>query len=74
MSNNLNAQWQPANPGGLAKQFSRLGWIGFWIQLALLSIPILLLVYVLAASSPVSAQQRGIDLSNYLSRRHKRSA
>lgn len=59
--------WHPTNPEKLARQFSRLGWIGFWTQLALLCIPILLLIYVVLLSAPESAQQRGIDLSNYLS-------
>jgi hypothetical protein len=63
----LRGQWRPSNPESLAKQFSRLGWIGFWVQLALVSIPILLLIYVLLLSSPESAQRRGINLSNYLS-------
>jgi len=67
MQNKLSTHWQPANPERLAKHFSRLGWIGFWIQLALLAIPIALLVYVLLVSSPESAQRRGIDLGNYLS-------
>jgi hypothetical protein len=67
MQNNPSTPWQPANPDRLAKQFSRLGWIGFWIQFALLAVPIVLLVYVLFVSSPESAQRRGIDLSNYLS-------
>jgi len=67
MSKKLKAQWQLSNPESLAKQFSRLGWIGFWIQLVLVSIPIILLLYVLFISSPESAQSRGIDLSNYLS-------
>ena len=30
---------------GLAKAFSRLGWIGFWLQLAIGSIPVALLIY-----------------------------
>jgi hypothetical protein len=59
--------WQPVNPEKLAKQFARLGWLGFWIQLALLAIPLLLLVYVLVLRTPESAHQSGIDLSNYLS-------
>ena len=63
----LRGQWWPSNPESLAKQFSRLGWIGFWVQLALVSIPILLLIYVLLLSSPESTQRRGINLSNYLS-------
>ncbi len=67
MANNLEAQWEPANRAGLARRFSRLGWIGFWVQLALLVIPIALLIYVLFVASPESAQRRGIDLSNYLS-------
>ena len=67
MPNNMSAQWQPENAESLAKQFSRLGWIGFWIQIALLAIPVLLLVYVLFLSSPESVQRRGIDLGNYLS-------
>jgi hypothetical protein len=67
MQKNLKAQWQPSNPESLARQFSRLGWIGFWIQIVLVSIPILLLMYVLFVSSPESAQRKGIDLSNYSS-------
>ena len=67
MSSGLTEPWQPANPEGLARDFSRLGWIGFGMQLALISIPIVLLIYVVFVSSPESAQRRGIDLSNYLS-------
>ncbi len=59
--------WRPSNPERLARQFSRLGWLGFWIQGALLIVPILLLLYVLFFSGADSAQRRGIDLSNYLS-------
>ncbi len=67
MSTNISAGWQPSNPARLSKHFSRLGWLGFWIQAVLLVIPVLLLVYVLFVTSPESAQQRGIDLSNYFS-------
>jgi hypothetical protein len=27
MSKNVKEKWRPANPQGIAKQFSRLGWI-----------------------------------------------
>ena len=64
---NAIAQWPPENPGSLARQFSRLGWIGFWMQLVLVSMPLILILYVLFLSSPESAQRKGIDLSNYLS-------
>jgi len=67
MPKKQKAPWQLSNPESLAKQFSRLGWIGFWMQIVLVSIPIILLLYVLFISSPDSAQRRGIDLSNYLS-------
>lgn len=67
MSKNPKEQWQPAQPESLSKQFSRLGWIGFWMQVVLVSIPVILLLYVVFISSPDSAQRRGIDLSNYLS-------
>ena len=59
--------WQPAKPEKLSKQFRRLGWLGFWIQLAMLAIPLVLLIYVLFLRSPESPQRIGIDLSNYLS-------
>lgn len=63
----MNTPWQPSNPAKLAHQFSRLGWFGFWMQLALIIVPILLLVYLLFFATPDSAQRRGIDLGNYLS-------
>ena len=67
MTNNLTAEWQPLHPARLAKQFSWLGWVGFWLQLALVTAPILLLMYVLFVSSPESVQRKGIDLSDYFS-------
>ena len=67
MSKNTKTPWLPSNPESLARQFSRLGWIGFWIQVVLIAVPILLLIYVMFFSGPDSAQSKGIDLSNYLS-------
>lgn len=67
MSENTKTPWLPSNPESLARQFSRLGWIGFWIQVVLIAVPILLLIYVMFFSGPDSAQSKGIDLSNYLS-------
>jgi hypothetical protein len=67
MPNNPLTQWHLSNPEKMAKQFSRIGWFGFWLQLAMLLIPILLLIYVLLIGSPESAQRKGIDLSSYLS-------
>ena len=67
MSKNPKSPWKLSKPESLAQQFSRLGWIGFWMQVALIILPIILLLYVLFISSPESAQRKGIDLSNYLS-------
>ena len=67
MAEQPQPRWQPPNPESLARHFRRLGWLGFWIQVTLLLIPILLLIYVLFFSAPDSAHSRGIDLSNYLS-------
>ena len=67
MTNDLSAHGQVSNPEDLAKHFSRLGWIGFWIQLALVSIPLILMLYVVFVASPESVQRKGIDLRNYLS-------
>ena len=67
MSDEPATQWQPTNPVKLAKQFSRLGWIGFWIQLVLIIVPVLLFIYLVFFATPDTAQRRGIDLGNYLS-------
>ena len=67
MVTSTNTPWQPVKPEKLSKQFRRLGWLGFWTQVAMLAIPVLLLIYVLFLRSPESAPRIGIDLSNYLS-------
>jgi hypothetical protein len=61
------APWPPANPEQLGSTFSRLGWIGFFVQLALLTVPLLLALYMLFGFAADSPARRGIDLSNYLS-------
>ena len=67
MAKNSELQRKPSNPESLARHFSRWGWTGFWMQLGLLLIPIVLLAYVLFIGGEDSAQRRGINLSNYLS-------
>ena len=62
-----NAKWPPANALSLGRLFLRLGWFGFGIQAILVSVPIILLFYVMFVSSPESVQRKGIDLRNYLS-------
>ncbi len=61
------APWPPKNPEKLGATFTKLGWIGFVIQLVLLTVPLLLALYMWVGFSPESAARKGIDLSNYLS-------
>ena len=51
---------------GIARSFARLGWIGFWLQVALATLPILLLLYVLLSKGSGSMLGRGIDLRDYV--------
>lgn len=59
--------WPPANPDQLGATFAKLGWIGFVIQLVLLTVPLMLALYMFMGFTPESPARRGIDLSNYLS-------
>ncbi|WP_295884658.1 DUF3611 family protein [uncultured Thiohalocapsa sp.] len=61
------APWPPANPEQLGTTFAKLGWIGFFIQLVLLTVPLSLALYMIVGFAPDSPARRGIDLSNYLS-------
>ena len=36
---------QPSINGSLSGAFSRAGWIGFWLQLGIGAIPVVLLIY-----------------------------
>ena len=53
-----NAKLSSIN-GGLAGAFSRLGWIGFWLQFAIGSIPVALLIYGLLFGGNDSIGTRG---------------
>ena len=64
MSNKLGTEWSTKRREGIARQFSFLGRVGFYIQLALLVVPILLAIYIFLLGG--SAHSR-INLGNYLS-------
>jgi hypothetical protein len=49
----------------LARSFSMLGWIGFWVQVVFGSIPILLMIYYLAFSSSASVIRSGFPFIEY---------
>jgi hypothetical protein len=67
MSKDTDSTWELKDPEKLAKHFKRLGWIGFWVQLVLLTLPVFLLFYVLFIKSSETILSKGIDLSAYLS-------
>jgi len=54
------------DPEQLARPFARLGWLGFWLQVALASLPIILLLYVVLRAPPVSGSGRGVDVREYV--------
>lgn len=51
----------------LAKTFTRLGWTGFWLQVVLGSIPVLLMFYVFIFSGNLSGPRAGLPIVEYLS-------
>ncbi len=51
---------------GIARSFARLGWIGFWLQVALATLPLVLLLYVLLSSGSGSMPGRGVDLRDFV--------
>jgi hypothetical protein len=51
----------------LAKTFNRLGLAGFWLQLVLGSIPVLLMVYVFIFSGSFSGPRSGLPVVEFLS-------
>ncbi len=67
MTNNLMESPQPSGLISLARTFSRLGWIGFWLQIVIGSIPLLLTVYVFVfARLPSGGPRAGLALVEYL--------
>ncbi|HEX4570163.1 MAG TPA: DUF3611 family protein [Dongiaceae bacterium] len=58
---------KPSISGGLARLFSRLGWIGFWLQIAIGSVPVALLIYALLFSKGGVGTRGSFALLQYLS-------
>ena len=69
MLRGLRSRLRPTTLQALAPEFGRVARIGFWMQVVLGVIPILLLLYTLVSGSGGSAmaQRKGIDLGGYLS-------
>ena len=52
---------------GLGKTFIRVGWTGFWLQLLLGSIPVVLMSYVFVFSGSFSGPRNGLPIVEFLS-------
>ena len=58
---------QPSINGSLSGAFSRIGWIGFWLQLGIGAIPVALLIYAaLFGDSNLVGTRAGFTLIRYL--------
>jgi Protein of unknown function (DUF3611) len=58
---------RPSSSDSLAKAFSRLGWIGFWTQIVIGSVPVILIVYaVIFGRNSSGGTRSGLPLVEYL--------
>jgi hypothetical protein len=58
----------PSRNDRLSQSFSSLGWLGFWIQIAVGAIPLALTIYALAfGRNPAPGTRAGFPLIEYLS-------
>jgi Protein of unknown function (DUF3611) len=62
MLRTLRKVLRASNKDSLARAFLRLGWIGFWIQLVIGSIPVFFVSYALISGRNINAGTRGVSL------------
>ena len=67
MSDGPEIGWPPQKRQSLAEQFSLLGRIGFYTQLVLLVVPVLLTVYLFVLGRSDQGARAGVNLGNYVS-------
>lgn len=48
MTGTIDREWTPADAARFGAVWGRLGWIGFFLQIALLAVPIFLTIYILS--------------------------
>lgn len=51
----------------LSKSFIRLGWVGFWLQVVLGALPVVLMFYLFVFSGSLSGPRTGMPLVEFLS-------
>jgi hypothetical protein len=57
---------RPSKTGSVARTLSRLGWIGFWLQVVLGSVPIVLMIYYFIFSPSPTISRSGFLFVEYL--------
>lgn len=67
MSDELDSAWSPQNRQRIGEQFSSLGRLGFFIQLALLVVPVLFGLYLLLLRRMGQSGANGIGFTNLIS-------
>lgn len=60
-------QWPPAADSPLPREFRRLGWLGFWLQVGLIAMDLSLAGYVVMATTTPQTAEGGPRLANYIS-------
>ncbi len=66
MSKEQTAPLPSAIPDTIARLFSKLGWIGFWVQVGLVILPLIMLIVVVTSSTPGVPPLKRFDLWEYL--------
>ena len=67
MSDGPDIEWAPQRRDSIGEQLSVLGKVGFFVQLALLAIPILLTVYIFVLGRSAPGSGTGINFGSYVS-------
>lgn len=66
MFKKLMSNLRPSGFESLGKTFSRLGWMGFWLQIVLGSVPLLLMVFIFAFARSPNGPRTGFPFVEYL--------
>jgi hypothetical protein len=66
MFNNLVQSLRPSPGLSLANAFRRLGWTGFWVQILMGAIPVILMVYTFVFSQSSTGPRGGLAIVEYL--------
>jgi hypothetical protein len=66
MFNKIAESLRPSQATSLAKSFRRLGWSGFWIQVLMAGLPVLLMLYMFTFSQSATGPSSGLPFVEYL--------